>query len=306
MLDKIISQWLDKLKYVKNYSSHTVNAYHRDLLSFVEFLQQHTAEIVDINLLQSANISIFRSWLAKRKLKDYEHASTARALSAVKNFYLFLAKNYNCKNESIASVKNPKISNKLPKALTIEHVLESIDNIDNLVGSQLEWVGVRNKTILILLYATGMRIAEALALSKQDISHDHIRVLGKGGKHRVLPLLPLASKYLNLYLEKLPWQLENAQPIFLGERGKKLNYAVFARHLIQLRRAFGLPEYCSSHAFRHSFATHLLENGSDLRSIQELLGHKSLSATQRYTKVDINHLKQVYHSNHPFSKYKSQ
>jgi integrase/recombinase XerC len=136
-------------------------------------------------------------------------------------------------------------------------------------------------------------------LTRKNILNGEIKVIGKGRKERIVPLLPLAMNYIDAYCGKLPWQVEDDAPFFLGVRGKPLNYAIFARELVRLRRFYGLPEYCSSHAFRHSFATHLLQKGTDLRVIQELLGHASLSATQRYTKIDIDHLKYIYNSNHP-------
>jgi integrase/recombinase XerC len=300
----LISQWLEKLQHIRNYSKHTVVSYQNDIQEFFNFIGGHFGDQVTIKRVMEIDVSMFRSWLAARRLKNYDNSSSCRAISAVKSFYKFLAKDFDYKNDAISSVKNPKKKQILPKSLVEDEVSLAIENIEQVnVGGQ-EWVNLRNKAILVLLYAAGLRISEALSLSGQSISSDSIKVLGKGNKERIVPLLPVASKYINLYLNKLPWTLTNSDPIFRGIRGGALNSAIFARELVKLRRLYGLPEYCSSHAFRHSFATHLLENGSDLRSIQELLGHSSLSATQRYTKININHLKYIYNSNHPFSRNK--
>lgn len=294
-----INSWLEKLRHVKNYSEHTLTAYKGDLGCFLEFVEQFFSETITFDLLVKIDINTFRSWLASRKLKNYDNSSTCRTISAVRNFYKFLAKNYSCVNDSIASVKNPKRKQMLPKALLEEEVMFAIENIININPLHEDWVVLRNKTILILIYATGLRVSEALSLTKQNITRDEIKVIGKGKKERIVPLLPVAKNYIDAYLCKLPYDIEDGEQFFLGVRGKPLNYAIFARELVNLRRFYGLPEYCSSHAFRHSFATHLLQKGTDLRVIQELLGHASLSATQRYTKIDIDHLRRIYNNHHP-------
>ena len=292
-------EWEEKLKYIKHYSEHTITAYQNDLKEFLGFLQNFLSQTLDFQTLSQIDTTTFRSWLANRKIKNYDHSSTCRAISAVKNFYKFLAKNYGCQNVEFASIKSPKKKQSIPKALLEDEVLVAVKNIIHLDTSDQEWVNLRNKRLLILLYYTGARISDALYLTKADIGDDTIKVMGKGARQRIIPLLSIAKDAIDAYLTKVPFALDRQMPIFLGIRGGPLNAAIFARELVKLRKFAGLPNYCSSHAFRHSFATHLLERGSDLRVIQELLGHASLSATQRYTKVNINHLRQIYNKNHP-------
>lgn len=164
---------------------------------------------------------------------------------------------------------------------------------------------LRNKALLILIYASGLRISEALSITKIHLQNlDFIKVVGEGNKERVIPWLPIVRSLIEEYLKLLPYDLNDQEPIFRGKQGKKLQPPVFNRELIKLRRFYGLPEYLTAHSFRHSFASHLLENGADLRSIQELLGHKSLSTTQSYTKTNIKHLEAVYNVSHPIKKEK--
>jgi integrase/recombinase XerC len=300
-VNKLLLEWLENLKYVKNYSSHTVIAYQGDVHDFLQFLYKYYNHLSVQNLV-ATDLNTFRSWLANRRIKDYDNSSSCRAISAIKHFYRFIAKNYGYNNGAICTLKTPKKKQILPKALIESQVEVAIANIEKINTSQEQWVNLRNKTILILIYAAGLRISEALSLSQQNILSDKIKVLGKGNKERIVPLIMIAKNYLDDYLAKLPWVITNDESIFRGVKGKALNYAIFARELIKLRKFCDLPKYCSSHAFRHSFATHLLENGSDLRSIQELLGHSSLASTQRYVKINVDYLKRVYNNSHPFSR----
>jgi len=300
-ISDLIKIWIGNLRSVKNYSSHTALAYQKDVEDFVDFLKSYSDGLT-LKVLIDLDVLGFRSWIASRKMRNYNNHSTCRAISSVKSFYKFLAKYHNYVNPSISSIKGPKKVDLLPKALLNKEVQSAIDSIIQLDDKEPEWVKRRNQTILVLMYATGMRISESLSLSKNSFNGNVIKVLGKGGKERCLPMLPIVEKYINSYLKSLPWEINSSnEPIFKGTKGKKLAPAVFARRLINLRRAIGLPEYCSSHALRHSFATHLLENTGDLRSVQELLGHSSVSSTQKYTKINLDYLKKVYSNNHPFS-----
>jgi integrase/recombinase XerC len=300
-IKKLLTRWLENLKHVRNYSNHTTTAYQGDVYGFLSFLCNHQGHL-DLQNLIGADLNIFRSWLAKRKINDYDNNSSCRAVSAIKNFYKFIAKKYGYDNGAICSLRAPKKGYILPKALLESQVEIAITNIDKINISQEQWIDLRNKAILVLIYASGMRISEVLSLSMQNIFSDKIKVLGKGNKERIIPLIARAKNYLDEYLAKVPWTLANNEPIFRGLRGGVLNYGILARELIKLRNFFNLPKYCSSHAFRHSFATHLLENGGDLRSIQELLGHSSLVSTQRYVKVNAEYLRRIYNSSHPFSR----
>ncbi|WP_375326365.1 tyrosine recombinase XerC [Candidatus Tisiphia endosymbiont of Nemotelus uliginosus] len=298
---ELINKWKQYLKLQKNYSEHTIISYTNDLLNFLDFINQYNAEIVTINSIKLVDVRLVRSWLAKRHQLQYVAASNSRSLSAVKNFYKYLEKVNIIACHAIISIKHPKKSQTLPKALSKEDSSLSIRHI--VMFASCEWIEVRNTALLVLIYATGLRISEALSITKAHLrTLDFIKIQGKGNKERIIPLLPIARNLIENYLSKLPYNIKDTDPIFRGQLGRKLQAPVFNRELIKLRQMYGLPEHLSSHAFRHSFASHLLENGADMRSIQELLGHTSLSSTQRYTKISLQHLENVYNIAHPITK----
>ncbi|WP_341764477.1 tyrosine recombinase XerC [Candidatus Tisiphia endosymbiont of Beris chalybata] len=298
---ELINKWQQYLKLQKNYSEHTIVSYKHDLLNFLGFINQYSAEMVTLHSIKLVDIRLVRSWLAKRQQGNYVAASNSRSLSAVKNFYKYLEKINIIACHAIIAIKHPKKAQILPKALSQEDSSLSIQHID--AFASLEWVEIRNKALLVLIYATGLRISEALSITKSHFQNsDLLKIIGKGNKERLIPWLPVARILIEKYLSKLPYNLNDTDPIFRGQLGGKLQPAVFNRELIKLRRVYGLPEHLSAHSFRHSFASHLLENGADMRSIQELLGHKSLSSTQRYTKISLQHLENVYNIAHPITK----
>lgn len=298
---KLIDKWREYLRLQKNCSEHTIISYNNDLTNFINFISGYTDKIVTIDSLKQVDIRMARSWLAKRQQANYVAASNSRGLSVIKNFYKYLEKIHNISCHAVFSVRNPKKAKILPKALSQKDSQVSIEHIDNF--AEEEWIELRNKALLVLIYATGLRISEALAITKTHLQNtEFIRIVGKGRKERLIPWISGARELILKYLGKLPYNLDNTEPIFRGKMGKKLQAPVFNRELIKLRRFYGLPEHLSAHAFRHSFATHLLENGADMRSIQELLGHKSLSTTQRYTKISLKHLETVYNNTHPVAK----
>jgi integrase/recombinase XerC len=299
-LKGIILEWREWLLREKALSNHTLTAYQQDLNNFLSFLVSYYGEIIKIETLKEIKLINIRSWLTQRKIDNFEYSSSARALSAVKNFYKFIEKNYEVNVSVFDIVKGPRLKKPLPKALDIEQTMRAISHINNL--SEESWVAMRDKALLILIYCTGLRISEALSIRKSDLGGDFVKITGKGKKQRIVPLLDLAVNYLEQYLNLLPFEIEYNEPIFRGEKGRILQACVFNKKLIDLRRMLGLPEHMSAHAFRHSFATHLLSEGADLRSIQELLGHESLSTTQRYTKVDTERLLNVYNKAHPGAK----
>ncbi|WP_341788741.1 tyrosine recombinase XerC [Rickettsia endosymbiont of Lasioglossum villosulum] len=298
---ELIIKWQKYLSLQKNYSNHTMISYNNDLKHFLEFMNYYNSDIVTMDYIRAADIRLMRSWLAKRKCDNFVTSSIARGLSAIKNFYKFLEKTAELHNHVVFSIKSPKKSKLLPKALSEEEVNISLDHIEEYGNSQ--WIEIRNKALLVLIYASGLRISEALSITKLHLQNlEFIKIMGKGGKERVIPWLAIARNLITEYLEKLPYELKDDEPIFRGKQGKKLQPPVFNRELIKLKRFYGLPERLSAHSFRHSFASHLLENGADLRSIQELLGHKSLSTTQSYTKTSIKHLETAYVTAHPIKK----
>lgn len=298
---ELIIKWQKYLSLQKNYSNHTLISYNNDLKHFLEFMNYYNSDIVTMDYIKAADIRLMRSWLAKRKCDNFVTSSIARGLSAIKNFYKFLEKTAELHNHVVFSIKSPKKSKLLPKALSEEEVNISLDHIEEYGNSQ--WIEIRNKALLVLIYASGLRISEALSITKLHLQNlEFIKIMGKGSKERVIPWLAIARNLITEYLEKLPYELKDDEPIFRGKQGKKLQPPVFNRELIKLKRFYGLPEHLSAHSFRHSFASHLLENGADLRSIQELLGHKSLSTTQSYTKTSIKHLETAYVTAHPIKK----
>lgn len=301
---EILKEWQDHLQR-KGMSNNTIISYTNDLNNFCDFLRDHKNKvdftILEFNLVEfnSVEFKDIRSWLSYRNGKGFDPASSNRAISALKNFYRFLEKYYGNSDSKILSFKNIKRVKNLPRALTVEAIKHILD-----CYTENDWIDFRDKALIMLLYCTGLRISEALSITKSNIVKDYIKVLGKGGKERILPILSQALDSINLYLERLPFAINNSEPIFKGKSGKNLSSQVFGRILIKLRRKYMLPEYTTPHALRHSFATHLLQNNADLRSIQELLGHKSLSTTQRYTKVDLHDLLSSYNDSHPLARKK--
>jgi len=300
----LIKKWTDYLALERHYSNHTVISYVNDLKGYLDFLGSYLGEKVSLKTVEQVDVRLARSWLSKRRQDEYLATSSARALSSIKNFYKYLEKTEGVLSHAIFAVRSPKKSKILPKALTQEEATVSIDNIE-MLGDE-PWIHLRNKALLTLIYASGLRISEALSITKRHLENpEYIKITGKGNKERLVPWVTEVRELVVQYSKEVPFDLQDDEPIFRGKRGGVLQKPVFNRELINLRRNLGLPEHLSSHAFRHSFATHLLENGADLRSIQELLGHQSLSTTQRYTKINLAHLESVYDSAHPDSKRKN-
>jgi len=300
-INSIVKEWQAYLKLQKNYSKNTKAAYLNDLKAYFTFISNYSEKSVNLKSISLVDIRLIRSWLSDRRFADYTASSTARALSSVKSFYKYLEKTRNIVCHSIYAVSSPKKAKTLPKALSKEDTLFSLDKLASL--SETRWIDLRNRSLLTLIYASGLRISEALSLTKQHIKEtEYIKVIGKGNKERLVPWINNVKELILEYLEELPYAIGENEPIFRTKTGKVLHRCNFNSELVKLRRIYGLPEHLSSHSFRHSFATHLLENGADLRSIQELLGHKSLSTTQKYTKINLTHLESVYNKSHPEAK----
>lgn len=294
-LAQLIAEWEGWLRDIKRASRHTVISYRNDLAHFLAFLSRHYGGKLKLAALEKLEPRDIRGWLASR-METYEASSTARALSTVKSFFRYLEKQGKIKNEAVFHIRSPKIKKSVPKALAEEQSQAALAAIG---GHEEAWVGKRNLALLTLIYGAGLRISEALSLPLGSVSGDSLVITGKGNKQRQVPLLPIIKETIADYIASCPYALEKDSPLFLGARGKKLDAAIFQRELKRLRQAIGLPDSTTPHAFRHSFATHLLSAGGDLRSIQELLGHASLSTTQRYTKVDRERLLKSYRNSHP-------
>jgi len=296
-LNKAITAWDDWMRHNKRASRHTLVSYANDLKHFLEFLSNHLGGRVGFKHLGKLEAKDFRAWLASRS-GEFEATSTARALSTIKSFYRYLQKQSLVKNDAIFHMRGPKLKKSLPKALAEDQAQQALQ----MVGTQHEedWINKRDLALLVLIYGCGLRISEALSIRFGEISGgDTISIVGKGDKQRMVPLLPIVNAAINDYTASWPPPRNPPSPLFLGKRGKALDPAIFQLQLRKLRRALQLPESVTPHAFRHSFATHLLSAGGDLRSIQELLGHASLSTTQRYTHVDKARLMNAYKNAHP-------
>jgi len=300
--------WHDWLRSERRLSGNTLIAYEHDLESFVAFVTKYLGGPPTLAQLGRLKPAEFRAWLADRAHQGLARTSTARAFSSVRSFFRFLDKRGLVHNASIASIQTPKLPRSVPKALAerdMEELLESpADDRRDL------WIERRDTAILLLLYGAGLRIGEALGLSLGtvagllDSGQDTLDIVGKGNKARLVPLLPVALDALAAYREACPFMkaLGARDPFFRGARGAPVDPAIVQKRVRELRRGLGLGDSVTPHALRHSFATHLLAAGGDLRTIQELLGHASLSTTQRYTDVDAARLSAVYRAAHPRAK----
>jgi len=294
-----VRAWWEWLGYERGVSPHTASAYGRDLSAFLAFLGEHVGGALTLDELAALKPLDFRAYLAKRRSDGLDNASAARNLSVLRNFFGFLDRRGLAHNAAIRTLRSPKAKSGLPKPLSETDALEAVEAAGDF--SDEPWVQKRDIAVLMLLYGAGLRIAEALGLNRRDWPKDDapLRVTGKGRKTRILPLLPQIRASVDDYLALCPWRGGASGPLFVGVQGKRLNPRMVQGRMQQLRAALGLPDSATPHALRHSFATHLLSAGGDLRSIQELLGHASLSTTQRYTGVDAARLLEVYDKAHP-------
>ncbi|MCK5375325.1 MAG: tyrosine recombinase XerC [Alphaproteobacteria bacterium] len=291
--------WQDYLQNEKQVSPHTLRAYTTDVSHFIAFLFDHLGKSPGLNDLSAVSIRDFRSWLSRKAIEKTSNASRARSLSGIKNLLSWLDKQGIMHNAAINTVRSPKLPHKLPRPLHENQAFEVITNGDMLEAKN--WIGKRNNALFTLLYGCGLRISEALSLNLENMPRDgFLRVIGKGNKERQVPVISIVETTLDYYLEACPYPTDDLnRPIFLGSHGKRLNQGVAQRAMRRIRSSLGLPGNATPHALRHSFATHLLQNGANLREIQELLGHTSLSTTQRYTEVNAEEMMRIYNAAHP-------
>ena len=294
-----ISGWLRALGAVRRLAAKTLEAYSRDLAQFVTFLAGHTGGAVSLETLREMRAADLRAFMAVRRQDRVEARSLARALSAIKSFFRYLEREGVLSTEALNTVRTPKTKKSLPKALTVLEAKATIATTDEL--EDRPWVAARDMAVLSLCYGAGLRISEALSLSRADLDGPSLRITGKGGKTRLVPLIDPVRQSIEAYLKLCPFPLTPSQPLFRGLKGGVLSPRLIQLRVAQLRGALGLPPSATPHALRHSFATHLLGRGGDLRAIQELLGHASLSTTQIYTAVDTDRLLDAYRAAHPRS-----
>ena len=271
-----------------------------DIAGFLGFLTQHLGGEPDLAALGALRQADVRAWLAADAADGIGNATRARRLSAVRTFFRFLARRLGVENPALALIATPRAKRPVPRALGLDQASDVTERIGEM--SDAAAIQARDTALFVLLYGCGLRIAEALALNVRDAplpgSDGMLRVVGKGSKERIVPVLPAVREAIGAWLALHPDRQPDS-PLFLGARGGRLDPAVAQRTLRLFRRLYGLPEHATPHALRHSFATHLLARGADLRSIQDLLGHASLSTTQRYTAVDEARLIEVWRKAHP-------
>ena len=298
-----VADWLDHLRAVQGAAEATRTAYRHDLLSFLSFLTVHRGGTLAPQDLAQVHQRDMRAWMANLRDSGTGSRSLARMLSAVKTFSRWLAERDGLDITAILSARAPKFQRKLPRPLAEDAARDLLDAASSglqATRDQPPWITARDTAVLTLLYGCGLRISEALSLpfTGQPMG-DSLRIRGKGGKERIVPVLPIARQAVADYLRQCPHPLTVGEAMFRGARGGTLSPRMIARTVESLRGTLGLPATATPHALRHSFATHLLQAGGDLRTIQDLLGHASLSTTQAYTAVDQTHLLATYDSAHP-------
>lgn len=289
----ILNAWHDHLSQSRRRSPHTVRAY----VATAERLIEATG-LTDWPALARIDAAALRQQLARRRAEGIGNASTARELSALKGFVAFARAQAGMTDPTAPRMRGPRVKKGLPRPVTPDEAINLAAGVEE--NAAIEWIGARDRAVLLLLYGAGLRIAEALSLTGGALPlGDVLTVTGKGGKQRAVPILPLVAEAVADYAAKCPWPLERDKPLFLGARGGPLSQGMVQKAMAGARKALGLPPTATPHALRHSFATHLLSAGADLRSLQELLGHASLGSTQIYTKVDAAVLLDVYRHAHP-------
>jgi len=294
LAQELIRDWDAHLAHEKRRSEHTRRAYIATAERFCAFLSHHRGGAVDARMLKGLTPNDLRSYLADRRADGLGNASAARELSALRTFLRFVGGS----NASVPQMRGPRVKKGLPRPVAPAEVLQLAQDVED--NAREGWVGARDFALLLLLYGAGLRIGEALGLTGAVLPlGDTLRVTGKRNKTRIVPILPAVAAAVSRYVEACPWPIGREAPLFLGARGGPLQPGVVRASVRSARRALGLPERTTPHALRHSFATHLLAGGADLRSLQELLGHASLASTQVYTAVDAAHLLDIYRSAHP-------
>jgi len=298
-----IDDWLSELNQ-RDLSRHTVEAYLRDVTQFIAFLAEHSEQEVSLASFNTLKAMDVRSFLAKRRnVEATQSRSLARSLSGLRSFTRYLSeKNYPV-SAAFKIVNSPRIPKSLPRPMSQNDALQMIALAGDM--SSNKWENLRNQALLVLIYGCGLRISEALNLSYGDRpkpDNISIRITGKGKKQRDAPILPLIENAIQQYIQAAPFDFKDDDPLFRGVRGGRFSARQVQMIVEKCRRSMGLPDTVTPHAFRHSFATHLLAAGGDLRTIQELLGHTSLSSTQIYTEIEDTELGRIYKKAHPRSK----
>jgi len=294
----ILSAFLAEQRGLRGRAEHTLTSYGNDIAEFIAFMTLHHGAPQGLAALSDISLRDMRAWMAHMRGPNLGPRSLARKLSAVKTFYRWLAEREGFEATAVLSTRAPKFTQKLPRPVSPDAAKDLIDTVET--QAPAAWVAARDAAVLTLLYGCGLRISEALALRRGDAPlEESLRILGKGNKERIVPVLPAARAAVDRYIARVPFAQTSEDPLFLGVRGKALRPRLVQHAMARARAQLGLPATATPHAMRHSFATHLLNAGGDLRAVQELLGHASLSTTQGYTAVDATRLMEVYNRAHP-------
>ncbi len=297
-LADLLQEWLARLEGVEGASDNTISAYQADLLGFFSFLTRHAGNAAGAAALHRVTLSDMRAWMAHERARKVSARSLARALSAVKSFYRWLSERDGFDATAVLSARAPRFRGRLPRPLAEDAALRLLETVE--MQNTTPWLAARDVAVVTLLYGCGLRISEALGLQRNDAPLPEVlRIRGKGGKERNVPVVGAARAAVKRYLDLCPLSFAPDSPLFRGARGGALSPRAVQKVMARTREQLGLPATATPHALRHSFATHLLSAGGDLRAIQELLGHASLSTTQGYTAVDTAHLMEIYEKAHP-------
>lgn len=297
-LTHALAAWLDHCRALNDAAENTLKAYQTDVMGFLAFMTQHNGETQGLGPIARITVTDMRAWMSHERGRGVGARSLARSLSAVKTFYRWLSEREGFEPTAVLSTRSPKFTKKLPRPLAVDAAAAMIDTVE--MQARDSWVAARDMAVVTMLYGCGLRISEALSLTGASVPlPDTLIIKGKGGKERIVPVIDAAKDAVATYLRLSPHPIEPNDPLFRGTRGGALNPRIVQKVMEKARLQLGLPATATPHAMRHSFATHLLTAGGDLRAIQELLGHASLSTTQAYTAVDTAHLMDVYNRAHP-------
>lgn len=299
-MNDVIMDFLEYLTDTKNYSAHTVTAYESDIRDFISFYERFTGSTLFVRDMSNIDTMCFRSYLADAQRRGLSAKTVGRSLSSLRSFFKFLTKKYNVQNEAIGLISSPKTPRKISKAIDtidVENMRGAIREID----ANEPWISARDWALVVLLFCCGLRISEALSLRNCDVaSHpDVLRIMGKGSKERLVPVLPIVWDAIDKYVSLRPFGNDKNDELFRSIRGLPMSPRMAQKVIEHLRHYLQLPDYVTPHALRHTFATALLADGADIRSLQELLGHSSLSTTQLYTKVNMAEITNAYENAHP-------
>ena len=293
-INNIVLPWIKYLETIRGYGVHTLDAYKRDVVEFLKFCTDRNYDFL------SPDKYILREFLSVLSERELSRPTVARKISSLKNFFKFLFKDKVILSLDVSIFKSPKLKRSYPKSIDSDLVAKAFVSLMDKENDH--WINLRDRAVMLLLYGSGLRISEALSLKKKEApNNEWLRVRGKGNKYRDVPLLPIICEGVKDYLDLCPYDAKEDEPLFLGKRGGKLSPRIIQRRVENLRYELGLPSHTTPHALRHAFATHLLSGGADLRAIQQLLGHSSLSTTQRYTDVNESELLKLHKAIHPRS-----